>query len=82
MSDPIYDGVHGTEPGESEDDVLMSTAHDIEEMFLDNPFDVGVKGASIANCTGFVHSLIDIANSDCYDSPLFFSFLGLTFLFS
>ena len=33
-------------------------------MFLSDPFDVGVEGASVADCTGFVRSLIDVANSD------------------
>ena len=42
----------------------MTTAHDVEEMFLSDPFDVGIEGASIADCTGFVCSLINIANSN------------------
>ena len=50
------------EPGESKDDVLTSTAHDIEEMFLGNPFDVYVKGAGIADCTSFVRGLVHIVN--------------------
>ena len=33
-------------------------------MFLGNPFDVGVEGASIADGTSFVRSLINVANSD------------------
>ena len=33
-------------------------------MFLGNPFDVGVEGASIVDCTSFVHSLVDIADGD------------------
>ena len=52
------------EPGEPEDNVLMSTAHDAEEMFLGNPFDVGIEGAGIVNCTSFVYSLINVADSD------------------
>ena len=52
------------EPRESEDDVFSSTVHDIEEMFLGNPSDVGVEGAGVANCTSFVHSLVYIANSN------------------
>ena len=51
-------------PGESKDDVFSSTAHDIEEMFLGNPFDVGIEGADVADCTSFVHSLVNVANSD------------------
>ena len=61
---PIDGGVCGMKPGESKDDVLATTVHDIEEMFLDDPFDVGVEGAGVANCTSFVHSLIYIANGD------------------
>ena len=51
-------------PGESEDDVFMSTAHDIEEMFLSDPFDVGIESASVADCTSLVFSLINVANGD------------------
>ena len=64
MSNPIDGGVCGTEPGEAEDDVFTSTTHNVEEMFLGDPFDVGVEGASIVDCTGFVRSLIYIVNSD------------------
>ena len=104
MFDPINGGVRGAEPGESEDDVFSPTTHDVEEMFLGDPFDVGVEGASIADCAGFVRRLVHVADGDrgceflggelvfsdklpvyardiCYDSPLFFSFLRLTFLF-
>ena len=52
------------EPGESEDDIFTSTAHDIEEMFLGDPFDVGVESASVTDCTGFVHSLVNVVNSN------------------
>ena len=52
------------EPGEPKDDIFSSIANDVEEMFLDDPFDVGVEGAGVADCTGFVRSLVDIANSD------------------
>ena len=52
------------EPGESEDDVFTSTAHDVEEMFLGDPFNVGVKGASVVDCTGFVHGLVNVVNSN------------------
>ena len=64
LSGPVDHGVCGTEPGEPEDDVFLSTAHDIEEVLLDYPFDVGVEGASITNCTSFVHSLVDVVNSN------------------
>ena len=52
------------EPGESEDDVFTSTAHDVEEMLLGDPFDVGVEGTGVADCTSLVRSLVNIANSD------------------
>ena len=52
------------EPGESEDHVLVATARDVEEMFLSDLFDVGVEGASIMNCTSFVHGLVNVANGD------------------
>ena len=52
------------EPGESKNDVFASTAHDIEEVFLSNPFNVGVEGASIVDRTSFVRSLVNIANGD------------------
>ena len=42
----------------------MSTAHDVEKMLLGDPFDVGVEGASIMDCTGFVCSLVDVSNSN------------------
>ena len=64
LPDPIDGGVCGLEPGESEDDIFASTVHDVEEMFLGDPFNVGVEGASIADCTGLVRSLVDITNSD------------------
>ena len=51
-------------PGEPKDDIFSATIHDIEEMLLGNPFNVHVKDASVANCTGFVCSLVNILNSD------------------
>ena len=33
-------------------------------MFLGDPFDVGIEGASVADGTSFVRSLINITNSD------------------
>ena len=64
LSDPVDGEVSGSEPEESEDDVFVTTAHDIKEMFLSNPFDVGVEGAGIVDGTSFVHSLVDIVNSN------------------
>ena len=64
MSGPVNSGVHGSEPGESQDDVFASAAHDVEEMFLGDPFDVGVEGASVADCTGLVRSLVNVANGN------------------
>ena len=61
----LIDGwIRGPELGESKDDVFSSAAHDVEEMFLSNPFNVGVESTSIANCTSFVHGLVYISNSD------------------
>ena len=48
----------------SEDDVFLATTHDVEEMFLGDPFDVHVQGTGIADGTCFVHGLIDILNND------------------
>ena len=64
LSNPVDGGVCDTEPEESEDDVFTSTTHYIKEMFLSYPLDVGVEGASIADCTSFIHSLVDVANSN------------------
>ena len=71
MSDPVDGGVHGTEPWESEDDVFTSAAHDVEEMFLSDPFDVGVESASVMDCTSLVRSLVNIVN--CNGGSKFFS---------
>ena len=64
MPGPIDGGVHGAEPGESEDNILATTAHDVKEMLLGDPFNVGVEGASVMDCTSFVCSLIDVMNSN------------------
>ena len=52
------------EPGEPEDDIFSATAHDIEEVLLDNPFDVHIENASIVDCTSFICSLVYIVNCD------------------
>ena len=64
LPDPVDGGVRGVEPGESKDDIFLSTAHDVEEMLLSDPFDVGVESASIADCTSLVRGLINVANGD------------------
>ena len=64
LSDPVNGRVCGTEPEESKDDILASTAHDVEEMFLSNPFNVSIEGAGIMNHTSFVCSLVDIVNGN------------------
>ena len=64
LSDLVNGGVCGTEPGESEDDIFLSTAHDIEEVFLSDPFDVDIEGTSVADCTSLVCGLVNVANSD------------------
>ena len=33
-------------------------------MFLDDPFNVGIKGAGVADCTGFVRGLVYITNGN------------------
>ena len=62
MLSPVNGGISGVEPGESEDDIFSSATHDIEEVFLGNPFNICVKGASIVNYTSFVCSLVHITN--------------------
>ena len=64
LFDPIYSGVHGMEPRESEDDIFSSTAHDVEKMFLSDPFDICIKGASVAGCTSLICSLVHVVNGD------------------
>ena len=64
MLGPVDGGVHGSKPRESEDDIFTSATHDVEEMFLSDPFDVGIEGAGVVNCTGFVRSLINVSNGD------------------
>ena len=64
LSDLVDGGVRSTEPGESKDDVFATTAHDVEEMFLGDPFDVGVEGAGIADCASLVRSLVNVANGN------------------
>ena len=64
LLDPIDGGVCGTKPEESEDDVFSSAAHDADEMFLSYPFNVGVEGTSIADCTCSVCGLVYVANGN------------------
>ena len=40
LSGPVNSGVCSAELGESEDDILSATAHNIEEKFFGNPFDI------------------------------------------
>ena len=64
LSDPVDGRVCGTEPGESEDDIFVTTAHDVEEMFLGYPFDVCIEGAGIADSTSFIRGLVDVSNGN------------------
>ena len=64
LSGSVNSGVSGVKPGESKNDVFVTKAHDIEEVFLGDPFDVHIKGACIAAHTGFVHSLVYVVNCD------------------
>ena len=59
---PVDGGVCGVEPGESEDDIFLTTAHDIEEMLLNDPLNVCIKGASVVDCTSLVCGLVHIAD--------------------
>ena len=42
----------------------MTAAHDVEEMFLGNPFNVCVEGACITDCTSLVCCLVYVVNGD------------------
>ena len=64
LFDPVNSGVCSTEPGESKDDVFSPTIHDVEEMFLSDPFNVHVECAGVVDHTSFVCSLVDIANGN------------------
>ena len=64
LLDPVNGGVCDMEPGKSKDDILLSALHDIEEMFLSNPFNVHIESVSVVDCTSFVCSLVNIANCD------------------
>ena len=67
---PVNSRVHDSKLGKSEDNVLSAAVHDIEEMFLDNLFDVCVESVSIANCKGFICCLVHIL--DCDEGSKFF----------
>ena len=73
----IDGGVCGLMPGESKNDVFLATTHDIEEVFLNNPFNVGIEGASVVDGASLVCSLVDVLNSDrggkFFDGELVFS---------
>ena len=64
---PVNGGVCYTE---SEDNIFLTVAHDIEEVFLSNSIYVGVEGTGVANHTSFVHSLAYV--SDCDGGGKFF----------
>ena len=68
---PIDGWVHDAELGESKDNVFLFTTHDVEEMFLGDPLDVGVEGTGIANHTSFVCCLVHIV--DCNGGSKFHS---------
>ena len=73
----INGGVGDTESRKSEDDICLTTAYDVEEVLLGNPFDVCIESAGVVDCTGFVYSLVHIANCDeggeLLDGELMFS---------
>ena len=64
LLNPVSGGICGVEPGESKDNIFLAIAHDIEEMFLSDSFDVCVEGAGVANCTSFISSLVHVADHD------------------
>ena len=64
MSGPINGRVCDTKPEESEDDIFLTTVHDVKEVFLCNPFDICVEDTSVADYTSFVYSLIYILDYD------------------
>ena len=61
---PVDSGICGLKPGESEDDIFTAAFHDAKEMPLGYPFNVGIKGAGIADSTSFVYCLINISNGN------------------
>ena len=61
---PVNSRVHDSKLGKSEDNVLSAAVHDIEEMFLDSPFNVHVEGASVADYTSFVCGLVHVSDCD------------------
>ena len=42
----------------------MAIPYDVKEMFLGYPFNVYIEGTGITDCTSFIHSLVNISNSD------------------
>ena len=61
---PINSGVCDMEPEESKDNIFSSAAHDIEEMFLSDPFDVCVQDTGVVDCTSLVCSLVYVSDSN------------------
>ena len=68
---PVNGRVGGSEPGESKDNIFSTTAHDVEEVFLGNPFNVGIEGRDIPDDTGLVCCLVYVVN--CNEGDKFFS---------
>ena len=68
---PVDGGVGGAKPGESKDDIFSAAAHNVEEMFLGDPLDVGVKGTSVADCSSFICSLVYSGSKNCPHVCLF-----------
>ena len=48
------------EPRESKNDIFLAAAHDVEEVFLGDPFNVHVEGVGVADHTSLVCSLVHI----------------------
>ena len=64
MFSPVNSGVCDAEPEESKNDVFPTATHDVEEVFLCNPFNVCVKSASVMDCAGFVCGLVYIVDKN------------------
>jgi hypothetical protein len=63
---PINDGISGAKPGESEDDIFVSTVHDMEDGFLGNSFNVNEECHGIKNVAFLIGGLVDIFDFDGY----------------
>ena len=61
---PVDGRICDVEPGKSKDHIFSSTAHNVEEMFLDDPFNVGIEDTGIVNYTHLICSLVNVMDSN------------------